>query len=290
MPSIFLSHNSKDKFFVRKLAERLTEHGVKVWLDEAEIKIGESLTQKIGKALQENDFVGVVLSTNSIKSEWVQRELQVAIQREFEQKKVIVLPLLLEPVDLPPFLGDKLYADFTSPDKFEETFTKLLRALGVSHDDIKKEKIKKPKVEPIKRVIQSPAEKKLATFEDIKIIDLDEERSFKPDPEKLLYKMYLKLSNMPPFEWEKIFEAERRFPRHTMWRRAWIEGQYIVIHCVPDEIEKYHLRDLKQDVDNSNKKYREYLKELAHNEISEQQKEQEEAFKIKNLKNRLGFD
>ena len=102
--------------------------------------------------------------------------------------------------------------------------------------------------------------------------------------------MYLKLSNIPPVEWEKIFEAERRFPRHTMWRRAWVEGQFIIIHCVPDELEKYHLRDLRQDVDNSNKKYRDYLKEIAQKELREQQKEQEEFSKLKDIKNRLGFD
>ena len=40
MSSIFLCHSSQDKFFVRKLAEALRNEGVRVWLDEAEIKIG----------------------------------------------------------------------------------------------------------------------------------------------------------------------------------------------------------------------------------------------------------
>ena len=107
MGSIFLSHSSKDKFFVRELAERLRGYGVKVWLDEAEIKVGESLSTKIGKAIDENDYVGVVLSQNSINSEWVQRELQVAIHKEFSKKQVVVLPMLLEKVEIPPFLRDK---------------------------------------------------------------------------------------------------------------------------------------------------------------------------------------
>lgn len=46
MSSIFLSHNSKDKEFVRRLANRLESYGVKVWVDEAEIKVGESLIKK----------------------------------------------------------------------------------------------------------------------------------------------------------------------------------------------------------------------------------------------------
>lgn len=41
--SIFLSHNTKDKPFVKKLARDLGNHDVRYWLDEAEIKIGDSL-------------------------------------------------------------------------------------------------------------------------------------------------------------------------------------------------------------------------------------------------------
>ena len=130
-PSVFMSHNSQDKPFVRRLAKELENYGVKVWVDEAEIKIGESLTQKIGQAIEETDFFAVVLSKNSIDSEWVQRELQIAISKEMEKKKVVVLPLLLEPVSIPAFLKDKLYADFTKPDNYELSFTRLLKAISV---------------------------------------------------------------------------------------------------------------------------------------------------------------
>jgi len=47
MSSVFLSHNSKDKKWVRKLAERLTSDDVVVWIDEAELNIGDSLIEKI---------------------------------------------------------------------------------------------------------------------------------------------------------------------------------------------------------------------------------------------------
>lgn len=88
MLSIFLSRNSKDKPFVRRLAERLRSCGVRVWLDEAEIGIGDSLIQRIGTAIDETDYVAVVLSKNSINSEWVQRELQIALQKEFLQLRL----------------------------------------------------------------------------------------------------------------------------------------------------------------------------------------------------------
>ena len=40
--SVFLSHNHNDKPFVRKLARDLENHGVHYWIDEAEMKIGDS--------------------------------------------------------------------------------------------------------------------------------------------------------------------------------------------------------------------------------------------------------
>jgi len=289
--SIFLSHSSKDKFFVRTLADHLRSYDIRVWIDEAEINIGDSLTDKIGRAIEVTDYVGVVLSHNSINSEWVQRELQIALQKEIKGKKVVVLPILIETVELPPFLKDKLYADFTNPEKYETELPKLLRALGISVEE-KKKQIKTKPIEFIQkaRAQLTPTERKLTMFEDLKIIEIDDSKSYKPDPTKLLYNIYLKLSAPPPLEWHQIFEAERRFPRHTMWRHAWIEGEYIVIHCVPDEIEKYHANDIKEDVKSANSKFRQYLTEEAQKEEKKSEQALAERNQLKDLKQKIRFD
>ncbi len=60
--SIFLSHNHTDKEFVRKLARDLENHNVKCWLDEAEMKIGDSLIQKIREGIDNVEFFAVILS------------------------------------------------------------------------------------------------------------------------------------------------------------------------------------------------------------------------------------
>ena len=131
--SVFLSHSSQDKVFVRALAERLEEYGVKVWLDEAEIKIGDSLINKISQGIEESDCFCIVLSSYSITSTWVQKELEAALHKEFLKKEVIVLPVLLDYVELPVFLSDKFYADFTTAENYNNNFSKLLKALDVSH-------------------------------------------------------------------------------------------------------------------------------------------------------------
>lgn len=94
MTSVFLSHNSNDKDFVRKLHLDLEAHGVRTWLDEAEIKVGESLIEKIRQGIDEMEYVAAILSPASVASPWVQRELDVAMNQEIHGRKVKVLPLM----------------------------------------------------------------------------------------------------------------------------------------------------------------------------------------------------
>ena len=131
MSSIFLSHNSKDKPWVRELAKRLTDDGVTVWLDEAELNIGDSLIERISSAIEQMKFVAAVISPNSIGSAWVQKELSLAMSKEVKGRRVTVLPLLIANCELPASLRDKLYGDFTSPDNYQSEYNKLLRAIGV---------------------------------------------------------------------------------------------------------------------------------------------------------------
>lgn len=130
MSKIFLSHNHNDKPFVRELASYLQQYGIEAWVDEAEIKIGDSLIEKVGTAIKENAFVGVVISRNSANSKWVKKELEIALQRELQEDRVVVLPIVLDDSELPLFLTGKLYADFSAPEKYYTELAKLLVALG----------------------------------------------------------------------------------------------------------------------------------------------------------------
>lgn len=130
---LFLSHTFEDKPFVRQLKSDLEKHGVKnVWLDEAEINIGDSLLSKIAQGLKDCRYIAAVLSTKSVKAPWVQKELEIAMNREIAGGRVVVLPLLYEKCDLPPFLEGKLYADFTVPENYEDVLQKLLRRLSIN--------------------------------------------------------------------------------------------------------------------------------------------------------------
>ena len=131
MSSIFLSHNHADKQFVRRLAKDLKKLGVRVWIDEAEVKIGDSLIDKLREGIDKMDYLGVVLSSNSISSSWVKKEVDIAMNQEIKGKRVKVLPLLIEDCELPWFLEGKLYADFRQEENYENEFSKLADRLGV---------------------------------------------------------------------------------------------------------------------------------------------------------------
>lgn len=131
LPSIFLSHNHADKPFVRQLATDLGNQGISFWLDEAEIKVGESLIEKIRAGIDRVDFVAVVLSPNSVASPWVQREVDVAMNQEIMGRRVKVLPLMYRMCDLPGFLLGKRYADFTDDGRYPNAFEDFIRSLGV---------------------------------------------------------------------------------------------------------------------------------------------------------------
>ena len=110
---VFLSHNWKDKDVARKLAKDLGERGIGTWLDEAEIRLGDSLVEKIRHGIDTVEYLVVLLSEASVNSEWVKKEVDIAMNQEIEGKKVKVLPVLLDNCDLPGFLKGKLYADLT---------------------------------------------------------------------------------------------------------------------------------------------------------------------------------
>jgi hypothetical protein len=130
MSSIFLSHSHADKPFARQLAADLRLAGHFVWIDEAEINIGDSLIEKIRDGLDQVDYVAAILSNASIASPWVIKELDIASNREIKENRAVVLPLMIQNVELPGFLIGKFYGDFTVPDRYQETLNLLLRKLG----------------------------------------------------------------------------------------------------------------------------------------------------------------
>lgn len=110
---VFISHASEDKGeVVRPLAIALQNKNLKVWYDEFELKIGDSLRQKIDKGLANSRFGIVVLSKNFIRKGWTNYELDGIITKSISGQQV-VLPIWhditkQEVINYSPSLADKV--------------------------------------------------------------------------------------------------------------------------------------------------------------------------------------
>lgn len=115
---IFISYSQRDKEFVDSLAKNLVLLKHNVWMDRWELKVGDSLTEKVENALTESSAVILIISENSVNSGWCRRELNAVLVREIEEKRSLILPCRIDDCEMPLFLRDKLYADFKAdPDK-----------------------------------------------------------------------------------------------------------------------------------------------------------------------------
>lgn len=129
MKNIFLSHTNSDKPFVEKLAIDLKKAGVGVWFDIWEIKVGDSIVEKINNALSANDYLVIVLSPKAVQSDWVRRELNSSLMRSLSDRSIRVLPVLYEKCIIPPIIADLKYADFTS--EYSKGLAELSAALDL---------------------------------------------------------------------------------------------------------------------------------------------------------------
>lgn len=112
MNIVFLSYSTRDKQFVKRLAGDLQALGYEVWLDEWEIRVGDSIVKSVQVGIDRADFVAVVLSRHSTRSQWVENEWQSKYWQEVERRSVMVLPILIDDCTVPALLRPKKYADF----------------------------------------------------------------------------------------------------------------------------------------------------------------------------------
>ena len=110
--AIFISYSHNDIDFALELAAQLVMARTNVWIDSWELNVGDSILNKIQTAVAGASALVVVLSKASTQSEWCRKELTAGLMRELSEKRVIVLPALLEDCDIPLFLQDKRFADF----------------------------------------------------------------------------------------------------------------------------------------------------------------------------------
>lgn len=125
---VFLSHSSADTPFARRLSESLKAAGHRVWFDETEVRSGDKLLDKLQAGLSQSRFLALLLSKDSLGSEWVKEEWQAKWMEEKTTKRYAILPIKIDDAEAPPFLASRVYSDFRAD--YDDGLTHLLQAIN----------------------------------------------------------------------------------------------------------------------------------------------------------------
>src|SRR5215469_8340031 len=93
-PKVFVSYSRKDREITQRLVSDLTKAGAEVWVDVDGIQSGNFM-QAIDKALAACDWMVLVLSPNSLASDYVADETYVALHRVKQGSMKAVIPILV---------------------------------------------------------------------------------------------------------------------------------------------------------------------------------------------------
>jgi uncharacterized protein YjbI with pentapeptide repeats len=137
--SCFISYSSQDQEFADRLYADLQNKGVRCWLATKDLKIGDKFRFAIDESIRVHDKLLLVLSEHSVSSQWVEKEVETAMEREREQNRTVLFPVRLDDAVMEIKLGwpadvrrTRHIGDFTrwkEHDSYQKVFDRLLRDL-----------------------------------------------------------------------------------------------------------------------------------------------------------------
>jgi hypothetical protein len=277
LASVFLSYSWVDKPLARELAAALDAHGCRVWIDEGELRVGDSLVQSISEALDRADFVVALVSQASVGSDWCRKEISLAMTGEVKRQGVTVMPLRVGDVEMPPTLKDNVHLAI-NPEDVPDAVERLLR-------DIRRHleppvplppRRRAPAARPAPGLPSAPAASSaLAALEPpgpLRIVEVDRDGITQPrndgTPGSALYSVPLRLSRVPDQAWAELFvRTWDRPPSFTSMHRpgiARVVGDWVVLEgTTVEEVAQYHQRTLKLAVDATNALHADHLRREA---------------------------
>jgi len=129
----FISYSPRDSAWVRELlVPTLKNAGVTVWFDAQDFEPGAPRLTEIERAVLNSRKTLIVLSPAYLAGEWGEFENILSQSLDPAARQRRVLPLLLQPCDMPPRMGMLTFLDFTEHARYESQFQRLLKALDAN--------------------------------------------------------------------------------------------------------------------------------------------------------------
>jgi TIR domain-containing protein len=120
---VFICYARVDQQFAFHLVEDLSDYDVRIWMDVRSIPHGANWDMEVQKGLDESDVMLVLLTPASAASQNVADEWSY-----FIDKNKPIVPLLIEPCEVPFRLSRRQRVDFTQD--YRQGVQQLLRAIG----------------------------------------------------------------------------------------------------------------------------------------------------------------
>ena len=140
--SCFISYSSKNQPFAERLHADLQAKGVRTWFDQEDLKIGDKIRHGINEAIRVHDKLMLVLTEHSISSDWVEGEVEAALERERREKRTVLFPIRLDDAVMETPTGwashirqTRHIGDFRAWENhgaYQNAFARLLRDLRAS--------------------------------------------------------------------------------------------------------------------------------------------------------------
>lgn len=137
--SCFISYSSKDDVLARRLHADLQDKGVRCWFAPEDIKIGDQIRKKIDEAIHLQEKLLLLLSEYALASDWVEDEVEAALEKERRQGREVLFPVRLDEcvtqtsqawaakLRRTRHIGD--FTNWTDPQAYQSAFDRLLRDL-----------------------------------------------------------------------------------------------------------------------------------------------------------------
>lgn len=142
--SCFISYSNNDDSFARRLYADLQNNGVRCWFAPEDMKIGDKFRSRIDEVIHVHEKLLLVLSKDSIKSPWVEKEVETAFDNENSSGQLMLFPIRLDDTVMQADVGwaadirrIRHIGDFTKwkdHDFYIESFDRLLKDLKALKD------------------------------------------------------------------------------------------------------------------------------------------------------------
>jgi hypothetical protein len=147
--SCFISYSSVDQAFAERLHGDLQENGVRCWFAPHDVRGGRKLHEQLDEAIHLYDRLLLILSEDSMNSEWVKTEIAHARQKELNERRQVLFPIGLVPFsrirgwkcfdadtgkDSAREIREYFIPDFSkwkTQDAYDEAFKRLVKDLKV---------------------------------------------------------------------------------------------------------------------------------------------------------------